>query len=66
MEAENLDQMVENLLHLKGMFYKGYTEEEVARLPSVLKEEVKKLTAFEETEKDVGIKMVAWVAYASK
>ena len=66
MEARSLDGLVENLMGVKDMFYKGYSEEEVARLPDVLKEEVKKLEAFEENEGGVGIKMVAWAGFAWK
>ena len=40
------------------MFFKGYTEEECARLETALKEEIRKLPQFEKTEKDVGIRMM--------
>lgn len=66
MEAGTLDELVDNLMGAKDMFYKGYSEEEVARLPGVLKEEVKKLEAYGERKGSVGIKMVAWVAFAWK
>jgi hypothetical protein len=48
------------------VFYKGYNEEELTRLEEALKEEIRKLPDFEETEKDVGIKMVAWIGFAFK
>lgn len=48
------------------VFYKGYSEEELARLEKALKEEIRKLPEFEETGKDVGIKMVAWIGFAWK
>lgn len=48
------------------VFYKGYSEEELAKLEDALKEEIRKLPEFEETEKDVGIKMVAWIGFAWK
>jgi len=51
---------------VKDMFYKGYSEEEVARLTGVLKEEVKELEAYDEREGNVGIEMVAWVGSAWK
>ncbi|KAE9370500.1 S-adenosyl-L-methionine-dependent methyltransferase [Stipitochalara longipes BDJ] len=66
MEAGSLDELVDNLMGAKDMFYKGYSEEEVARLPEMLKEEVKKLEAYEERKGSVGIKMVAWAGYAWK
>ncbi len=51
---------------MSQMFFKGYTEDEVARLPEVISAEIQKLATYEETEVDVGIKMVAWVGYAWK
>jgi hypothetical protein len=48
------------------VFFKGYSEEELAKVEKALKEEVRKLPQFEETETDVGIKMVAWVGFAWK
>ncbi|PMD46346.1 S-adenosyl-L-methionine-dependent methyltransferase [Hyaloscypha variabilis F] len=66
MEARSLDELVGNLMGAKDMFYKGYSDEEVERLPEVLKEEVKKLESYDEREDSVGIKMVAWVGFAWK
>ncbi len=66
MEAGSLDELVGNLMGAKDMFYKGYSDEEVERLPEVLKEEVKKLESYDEREDSVGIKMVAWVGFAWK
>jgi hypothetical protein len=66
MEAGNLKELVDNLVGVKDMFYKGYSEEEVARLTGVLKEEVKELEAYDEREGSVGIVMVAWVGSAWK
>jgi len=48
------------------MFFKGYSEEEVARLPGVLAEEVMKLDAFQESEGSASIKMVAWIGIGWK
>ena len=66
MEAGSLEELVDNLMGAKDMFYRGYSEEEVAKLPGVLKEEVKKLEAYDERDGSVGIKMVAWVGFAWK
>ena len=66
MEVGNLKELVDNLVGVKDMFYKGYSEEEVARLTGVLKEEVKELEAYDEREGSVGIVMVAWVGSAWK
>lgn len=48
------------------VFYKGYSEEELVRVKKALVEEARKLPAFEQTDDDVGIKMVAWIGYAWK
>jgi ubiquinone/menaquinone biosynthesis C-methylase UbiE len=66
MDAGSLEELVNNLMGVKDMFYKEYSEEEVARLQGVLKEEVKNLEAYDEREGSVGIKMVAWVGFAWK
>jgi len=48
------------------VFYKGYSDEECTRLEMALKEEIRKLPQFEETEKDVSVGTVAWVGFAWK
>lgn len=65
-EAGSLEELVSNMLLFKGMFFKGYTEEEDAQLPVVLAEEIRELEAFEEEEGCASIKMVAWVGLAWK
>ena len=64
--AGSLDELVANMMLFKDMFYKGYTDEEIRKATAVLKEEVRKLPAFEETEGSVRIKMVAWIGVAWK
>ncbi len=64
MEAASLEELVDNMMGVKDMFYKGYNKEEVRRLPGVLKETVVNLNAYDEREESVGIKMVAWVGFA--
>jgi hypothetical protein len=66
MEAGSLEGLVDNLMGVKDMFYKGYSEEEVAKLTGVLKEEAKELKAYDEREGSVGIEMAAWVGFAWK
>jgi hypothetical protein len=66
MEAASLENLVDNLMGVKDMFYKGYSEEEVARLLGVVKEEVKNLEAYDEREGSGGIKMGAWAGFAWK
>lgn len=66
LEARTLDELVENLLLFKDMFYKGYSEEEVKRLPGVLGEELRKLETFSEAEGRVAVEMIAWVGFGWK
>lgn len=66
MEAVNLEKLVDKLMGAKDMFYKGYSGTEVGNLPGVMKEDVKKLDAYEERDGSVAIKMVAWVGFAWK
>ena len=66
MEAGSLDEMVANLMLGKDMFFKDYSEEELRKVTEILGEEVEKLEAFERTETDVGVGMVAWAAVAMK
>jgi hypothetical protein len=54
-------------LFLKEMYFKGYSEVEIAKVKGLLKEEVRKLKAFEELEGGgVKVGMVAWVGFAWK
>jgi hypothetical protein len=66
MEAESFDELIENFLLGKDMFFKGYSEEELAKLAIVLKDEVRKLNTFEETDEGAKIGMKAWLAIAIK
>lgn len=65
-EAGSLDELVENMLLFKDMFYKGYTEEEKARLHETLKGELRKLETFVEGEGSAAVGMVAWVGVGWK
>jgi hypothetical protein len=66
-DAADLDELVENFLFLKEMYFKGYSEVEIAKVKGLLKEEVRKLKAFEELEGGgVKVGMVAWVGFAWK
>ena len=65
-QAGSLEELVDNMLLFKDMFYKGYTDEEVARLPEILEEEVRKLPNFVEEAGFAAVNMVAWVGMAWK
>jgi hypothetical protein len=64
--AADLDGLVSNMMLFKNMFYKGYTDEEIARLEVVLKEELRKLPNFEESGEFARVNMLAWVGVAWK
>ena len=66
MEAGSLDELVENMLLFKDMFYKGYSNEEVKELHAILRNQVQKLKDFRETKDGVEIAMIAWVGMAWK
>ncbi|PVH89714.1 hypothetical protein DL98DRAFT_601121 [Cadophora sp. DSE1049] len=68
MSAASLDELVDNMMCGKDMFFKDYTEEEMGRVPGIMKEELRALDAFyEDCESgEVGVKMEAWVAFATK
>jgi hypothetical protein len=66
MEVGSLEELVGNMMLFKDMFFKGYSEEELAKLEKALLVEVPKLKAFETWENGVGIQMVAWVGFAWK
>ncbi|RDL39541.1 Uncharacterized protein BP5553_03881 [Venustampulla echinocandica] len=65
-EANSLDELVENMMFFKDMFFKGYDDEELARVPDILKEKVKALEKFKQTEDGVEIEMVAWIGVGWK
>jgi hypothetical protein len=66
MEAGSLKELGDNLMGVKDMFYKGYSEDEIGRLPGVMGEEIRKLEAYKEMKGSSGIKMVAWVGFTWK
>lgn len=66
MQTTSLDELVENLLFFKDMFFKDYSEEEVKRLPEVIRKEISSLPGYHENENGVGVKMIAWIGVAVK
>jgi len=66
METGSLDELIENMMLFKDMFYKNYSEEEIEGLPGVLRADVQNLEAFQETQKDGELKTVAWIGMAWK
>lgn len=64
--APTLDELVDNLLLIKEMFFKGYSDEELERARPVFREEVRKLRTFEERDGEVRIGMKAWIGMGWK
>lgn len=46
--AGSLDELVENMMLAKQMFFAGYSDEELERAEGVFREELRKLRTFEE------------------
>ena len=65
-DAGSLNEMVENMMLGRAMLFKNYSEDENARIPTLLGEELSKLAAYRETEKGVEIETVAWIGVATK
>ncbi|KAL3423371.1 methyltransferase type 11 [Phlyctema vagabunda] len=65
-EAPSLDELVDNMLLFKDMFFKDYNEEEKSMLPSILKDELRKLDKFSEKEGRAAVEMTAWMGMAWK
>lgn len=66
MQTGSLDELVENLMYFKDMFFKDYNEEEVKRLPEVMRKEISAAPGYNETDDGVKVEMVAWVGIAVK
>ncbi|KUJ22047.1 S-adenosyl-L-methionine-dependent methyltransferase [Mollisia scopiformis] len=66
MQASSLDELVENLMYFKDMFFKGYNEEEVKRLLEVMRKEISAAPGYNETNDGVKVEMIAWVGIAVK
>jgi hypothetical protein len=64
--AKSLDELAENMMLAKGMFFAGYSEEELERARPVLKDELRKLRTYEELEGEVIISMKAWIGIGWK
>lgn len=66
MQAETLDQLVENMMLFKDMFFKSYSDEEVKRLPEVIRKEISASPGYDENDDGVKVEMIAWVGIAVK
>ncbi|KAH8668191.1 S-adenosyl-L-methionine-dependent methyltransferase [Tricladium varicosporioides] len=67
LSAISFDQLVDNMLEFKDMFWKDYSEDEWGRVRGVLGTELRKLEAFKEKgDGSVGVEMIAWVGMGWK
>lgn len=64
--AESMDSLVENFMLAKQMFFSGYSELELGRAASILKDELQKVRTFETLEGGVRIGMKAWIGMGWK
>jgi hypothetical protein len=64
--AANLDEMTENMMLAKGMFFSEFTSEEIEKVKPILKEELQNLRTFEGFEGGVRIGMKAWIGVGRK
>jgi hypothetical protein len=65
-EAESLDDLVDNMLLAKQMFFNGFDEGEMKRVRPIFKEELSKVRTFEEIDGCVRIGMKAWIGVGRK
>ncbi|KAI9731228.1 MAG: hypothetical protein M1834_005421 [Cirrosporium novae-zelandiae] len=64
--ARSLDELVENMMLAKGMFFPGYSDQELQRAKSLLREELQKTRTFEKVDGGVRIGMKAWIGVGWK
>ena len=64
--AANLEEMTENMMLARGMFFSKFTSEEIEKVKPILKEELQKLRTFEKFEGGVRIGMKAWIGVGRK
>lgn len=65
--ASSMDELVENMLLARGMFFPSYSGEEMGRVKPIFEKELRKLRTFEELE-DGGVRvgMKAWIGVGTK
>lgn len=59
--ASSLDELTDNMMLAKQMFFSGYSEEELFLARNVLRDELQKLRTFEVFDGGVRIGMKAWI-----
>jgi hypothetical protein len=64
--ATSLDEMTENMMLARQMFFSKFTAEEIEMAKHRLKEELQRLRTFEKFEGGVRIGMKAWIGIGRK
>jgi hypothetical protein len=64
--AASLDELTENMMLARNMFFSKFTDEEIEIVKPILKEELQKLRTFERFEEGVRIGMKAWIGIGRK
>ena len=64
--APDLDNLVNNMMLAEGMFFPGYSEEEVERAKPLLRGELQQVRSFKRANGRVGIGMKAWLGIGWK
>jgi hypothetical protein len=65
-EAGSLNELADNMLLASGMFFPGYTDEELQRAKLLFRDELRKLRTFEEQDGLVRVGMKAWIGVGWK
>lgn len=65
-EAGSLDELVENMMLAKQMFFAGYSDEELERVKPIFRGELLKLRTFEQVDGGVRVGMKAWIGVGWK
>jgi hypothetical protein len=64
--AASLDELTENMMLAREMFFSKFTNAEIEKLNPILKEELQKLRKFERFDEGVRIGMKAWIGVGRK
>jgi hypothetical protein len=62
----SLDEMTDNMMLARRMFFSKFTDGEIKKVKPVLKKDLQKLPTFEHFERGVRIGMKAWIGVGRK
>jgi hypothetical protein len=64
--AASLDELVENMMLARQMFFAKFTDAEIKKVKPIFKDKLRKLRTFEKFDGGVRIGMKAWVGIGRK